>query len=248
VQFDLKDRRILVVGASAGIGRSLAEVASEAGARVAVAARRRDRLEEVAKETGSVVVAGDVCVEGDCQRMVAETVDALGGLDALVYVTGVSPLKPLTEADQADWRHVLDTNVVGAGLMARHAVPHLLESRGKAVFVSSKATRNPFPGLGLYSISKIALDAFIRCLKVENPSLDVTRVVVGNTIDTEFASAWAPDMMERMVEEWAKSGHLGSSGLMHRRQGVEAARAVLSGRGYIDDIAIIDRDTDDGTW
>lgn len=250
MELDLSGRRLLVVGASAGIGRAIAEMAAESGARVAVTARRADRLEELVATLGSeaLAVPGDVTSEADCASIVERTVAAYGGIDALLYVTGVSPLKPLAEASAADWQAVLGANLVGASLVAAAAIPHLEASRGKALFVSSKATRNPFPGLGLYSTSKVALDALIRCLKIEHPTLDITRVVVGNTGSTEFADSWDPETMNRMLELWMKSGVLGSAGMMHPRQVAQAILAVVAARAYIDDIAIIDRDTDDGTW
>jgi NADP-dependent 3-hydroxy acid dehydrogenase YdfG len=250
VELDLGGRRLLIVGASAGIGQAVAEMAVENGARVAVAARRAERLADLVATLGEAAVAvpGDVTVEADCRAIVERGVEALGGLDALVYVTGVSPLKPIAEAGAQDWHQVLATNVVGAALVAAAATPHLLESRGKALFVSSKSTRAPFPGLGLYSTSKVALDALIRCLRAEHPDLDVTRVVVGNTVGTEFASAWDPEIMGRMLEQWAASGVLGSAGMMHPRQVAQAILAVVAARAYIDDIAVIDRNRDTGEW
>jgi NADP-dependent 3-hydroxy acid dehydrogenase YdfG len=250
VELDLSGRRLLVVGASAGIGQAVAEMAIEAGAHVGLVARRAERLAEITAGLGDRALAlpGDVTVEADCASVVDRAVTAFGGLDALLYVTGVSPLRPIGEASAADWHAVLGANVVGAALVAAAAVPHLVESRGKALFVSSKSVRQPFAGLGLYSTSKAALDAMIKALKAEHPELDVTRVVVGNTGGTEFATAWDPDTMGRMFEVWASSGALGSPGLMHPRQVAQAILAVVAARAYIDDIAIIDRPTDDGTW
>ncbi len=250
MELQLSDRRVLVVGGSAGIGQAVAEMAFEAGARVAVSARRAERLAEIVGPMGDrgLAVPGDVTVEADCRSMVERTVAAFGGLDALIYVTGVSPLKTIESASAEDWHHVLGTNVVGAALVGAAAVPHLLASKGKALFISSKSVRLAFAGLGLYSSSKAALDALIKALKAEHPELDVTRVVVGNTLGTEFASAWDPETMAQLSELWVASGALGSAGHMHPRQVAQAILAVVAARAYIDDIAIIDRSSDNAEW
>lgn len=249
MEFQLTGKRMLVVGASSGIGRAIAEMAGEAGARVAVSARRAGPLTELADSLpDGLAVPGNVRTDGDPQRIVDETVAAFGGLDVLVYSTGMSPLKPLGDATLADWQEVLEVNVVGAALVTSAAAPHLQRSDGRALLLSSKSVRQPFPDLSLYTTSKVALDGFIRCLPAEFPGLRVTRVVVGNTAMTDFAAAWDAAAMEAAVQRWAASGVLGTGGMMHPRQVAQAVLAVLASAAYIDDVAVIDHETDTGTW
>jgi NAD(P)-dependent dehydrogenase (short-subunit alcohol dehydrogenase family) len=241
---DLTGQRILVVGASSGIGRAIAVDGAAAGASVAVSARRADMLGGI----DAVAVPGDVRREQDCRRIVESAVGELGGLDALVYAVGSSVLRPMAAASQEDWRDVLETNVVGAAMVAAAAAPHLLASDGRAVFLSSKATRRPFPSLSLYTTSKFALDGLIACLPIEFPGLRVSRVVVGNTGGTDFSSSWDPVALGEAVDRWAAAGLMSDMGVMHPREVAEAVLFVLGAPGHVDDVAVLERPTDDGTY
>jgi NAD(P)-dependent dehydrogenase (short-subunit alcohol dehydrogenase family) len=240
---DLQGKRVLVVGASAGIGRAIAAAAADRGARVVASARRGERL----KELDAAAVVADVRREADCRRLVDEAVATLGGLDGLVYGVGMSMLRPIADATMDDWRHVFESNVFGAALVTARAAPHLLESGGRAVILSSKAVRDPFPDLALYTTSKIALDGLIRCLPKEFPGLLVTRLVIGNTADTEFSNSWDPAALDAAIDRWAASGVLGANGAMSTAQVASAALFALLGPVYIDDMAVIERDNDDGS-
>ncbi len=239
----LTDKRVLVIGASAGIGRAVAAGVAAAGGRVAAAARRAGALAEL----DAVAIPGDVTVDADCARIVDDALTKLGGLDAVVYTVGASPLMPLAEATSADWHKVLATNVVGAAQIITRAAPHLLKTDGRVVVLSSKAVIEPFPDLSLYSTSKVALDGLLRCLPLEFPGLRVTRVVVGNTIGTDFANAWDADRLQAAVERWTASGVLGTGGLMHVDQVAEAVLFALSSTAYIPELAVIDHESDDGS-
>jgi NAD(P)-dependent dehydrogenase (short-subunit alcohol dehydrogenase family) len=232
--------RLLVVGASAGIGRAVADRASRGGARVVASARRADRLAEL----DAHVVVGDVTDDDDCDRIVAEAVTHLGGLDGVVYTVGASPLLPLADATSADWQGVFATNVVGAAQIVSAAAPHLLAADGRVIVLSSKAAADPFPHLSLYSTSKVALDGLLRCLPKEFPGLRVTRVVVGNTSGTEFADTWDPEQLNESIDHWAKSGVLGTGGIMTVDQVAESVLFALTSAAYLPHIAVIDHETD----
>jgi NAD(P)-dependent dehydrogenase (short-subunit alcohol dehydrogenase family) len=243
LSLDLANRRLLVVGASSGVGRAVGRLASQAGARVAFAARRKERLEQaVAEAPGlALAVACDVRRAGDCARAVAETVRAFGGLDALVYAAGMSPLAMLDEASQEKWRTVLDTNLIGAALVTAEALPHLRESRGRAVYVSSYAVRQSLPGLNLYRVSKVALDALIEGWRMEHPEVGFTRVVLGNTGGTEFARDWGPERAAAATRVWVERRLFPAPTVMPLEAAAEAVASVLAVEGYVDDIAIMPR-------
>lgn len=208
----LGGRRILVIGASSGIGRSAAIKLAGEGARLVLAARRVDRLKETAAEAGGDpgLVRCDVRDEDDCQAVVAAAVDRLGGLDGLVYATGMGPLVQLVDADQAVWRHALETNLVGASLVTGAAISHLEASQGRAIYFSSTSASitPPWPSLNLYVVSKAALDKLIHAWRSEHPSVCFTRIVIGPTV-TEFAEGWDPELFAEAGALWVQRAYLG---------------------------------------
>src|ERR1700733_10229450 len=113
-----RPRRTVVVGASSGLGRCIGTGLAQRGHRVALLARRLDRLEQAAAEAGgeTVAIQCDVTDESSCSGAGDEAGRALGGVGGLVYATGIGPLARLVDVDAATWRQVLDTNVVGAAL------------------------------------------------------------------------------------------------------------------------------------
>jgi NAD(P)-dependent dehydrogenase (short-subunit alcohol dehydrogenase family) len=185
----------------------MAEGFAAMGARVAAAARRLARLEALA---GGTPIECDVRDEAACGRAVAAAIEALGGLDALVYSVGIAPLGALRESSASDWREAFETNVVGASLLTRAALPALVASRGRAVYLSSIAAgeQPPRPGLGLYAATKAALDRLVAIWQVEQPEVAFTRVTLGDTLPTEMASDWDPAQAARYLEQWSERGLL----------------------------------------
>lgn len=238
---ELDGQRILVVGASSGIGAAIARAASEAGARVAATARRADRLDALASSCADVVaLPADVTDEPAIRAAVDTAARTLGGLDAVIFAAATSPLLPMAQATQADWRAVLDTNLVGAALVATAAAPHLIPGGGRLVILSSKSVRQPFADLGLYATSKAALEGLVRCLPVEFPGLLVTRVVIGNTHGTDFAAEWDSAALHDAMERWAAAGVLGATSTMHPEEVAAAVLGVLTSSVHIADLAVLD--------
>jgi NAD(P)-dependent dehydrogenase (short-subunit alcohol dehydrogenase family) len=204
--------RIVVVGASSGLGRCIAVGLGQRGEQVALMARRRDRLEEAAAEAGpaSVAVACDVTDEESCQAAVAEAVRALGGIDGLVYATGIGPLVRLADTDAETWRRTFDTNVIGASLVTAAALPHLAVSQGTAAYLSSISASHtpPWPGLGAYAVSKAALDKLVEAWRAEHPQIGFTRVTVGDCAGGEgdamtgFNADWDMDLVTEVAPIW----------------------------------------------
>ena len=176
--------RAVVVGASSGLGRCIAIGLAQRGAEVALLARRRDWLEEAAKEAGpgALAITCDVTSQESCQAAIAEAAEGLGGIDALVYSTGVGILNRLPDIDADTWRWAFDTNVIGAALITAAALPHLQASSGAAAYLSSisASMTPPWPGLGAYAVTKAALDKLVEAWRAEHPQVGFTRVVVGD--------------------------------------------------------------------
>ena len=160
---------ILVTGGGRGIGRRIAVELAEAGARVAVSARTRAQVEEVAREVGGLAVEADVSSMTAVDRMVAEVERGLGPVDGLVNNAGITRREPAAwEADADAWWHVFEVNVLGAYLCARAVIPGMLE-RGRGRIVNTGSGASYLPGLGstAYSSSKAALGRFAETLATQ---------------------------------------------------------------------------------
>lgn len=213
--------RTVVVGASSGLGRCIGIGLAERGAQVALLARRTELLEDAAKAAGSgaLAIRCDVTDPDSCRSAIDEAARGLGGIDALVYATGIGPLVRLVDVDAGTWRRTFETNVTGAALITAAAIPHLTASRGAAAFLSSVSASMtaPWPGLGAYIVSKAALDKLVEAWRVEHPQVGFTRVVVGDCVGgegagmTQFSAAWDPDLAAELVGERAARAHLAGS-------------------------------------
>ena len=125
--FRLDGQVAIVTGASSGLGERFARVLRAAGAEVVAAARRLDRLEQLAADTGAVPVACDVAEVPDLERLVATTLDRFGRIDVLVNNAGISWIGPAEEEPLDEWRRVIEVNLTGlfalTQLVARHMLP-----------------------------------------------------------------------------------------------------------------------------
>lgn len=211
---ELRGARVLVVGASSGIGREVAVQLGSAGTRVVVAARRADRLATVVAEVGgdAASVVCDVRVPAQCDAVVDGAVAHLGGLDAVVYATAVDPLVRLVDTDLERWREVYDTNVFGASLVTRAALAPLTESGGRMVYISATSVGRPLPGMGAYETSKAALDELVRAWRGEHPEIGFCTVAVGNTLGTEVHQTWDRDLLLALSPVWETRGYVHDNG------------------------------------
>lgn len=166
---------VLITGASAGIGRELAEQLARRGAKLALMARRLDRLEEVNRLCGGghLVMRGDVGVPADCRVMIQETVARFGRLDTLVCNAGYGIYKPVAETSADEAALMMQVDVVGTSECIRHAVGQMRKQqvtrgyRGQVMIVSSAAARRGTPFIGVYSGAKAAQLAMGEALRVE---------------------------------------------------------------------------------
>jgi len=194
------------------LGRCIGIGLARRGTQTALLARRKDRLDTAAEEagTGTLAIACDVTSAESCRSAIAEAVKGLGGIDALVYTPAVGPLMKLADTDAEAWRRIFDTNVIGASLVTSAAIPHLTESSGKAVYLSSVSASltPPWPGLGAYAVSKAALDKLVEAWSVEHPTVGFTRLVVGECVGGEgdsqsgFADGWDQELAAELAPLW----------------------------------------------
>jgi len=223
-------RRILVVGASSGIGRSLGLQAAANGARVAFAARRRELVEAAATEAGGGAV-GLTCDARDaesCATVVADAVEAFGGLDAVVYSTAIDVLVRIGDASGDQWADTFATNVFGAAHVTAAALPHLRESKGRAVYISASSVDRPLPGMGVYAASKAALETMARAWQAEHPDVAFSVVRVGSALGTGVTDSWDRDLLIDLAGRWNDLGYVHDNGPGGPMTVDEAAAAVLA--------------------
>ena len=247
--------RVVVVGASSGLGRCIGVDLGRRGDQVALLARRQDRLVEAAKEAGpgTLAVTCDVTDESSCQAAVEEAAAGLGGIDALVYATGIGPLAPFDKIGVDMWRRAFDTNVIGAALVTAAALPHLSSSSssssgGVAAYLSSisASLTPPWPGFAAYNVSKAALDKLVESLRAEYPTVGFTRVVVGDCAGgegdgrTEFSNDWDRAHAAEFMPIWRQRGYVAGA-LLDVDELLRVVDAVLRCGGTIPSVTVMPR-------
>lgn len=208
------DRRpALVTGASSGIGAATATALSAAGFPVALAARRVERLEDVAKvlrDAGGevAVVRLDVTDDESVGAAAVAASDALGDIE--IVVSNAGDMRPAAAhvADTASFRRQLDTNLVGAHrLVIELLAPMVERRRGDVVLVTSQNATTPRPLVGAYNASKAGLESFGRTLQMELEGTGVRASIVrpGPTL-TEMGWSWDPALIEACLRDWKRWG------------------------------------------
>lgn len=211
-------RNVVVVGASSGLGRCIGIGLARRGSRVALLARRRNRLEKAAAEAGegALAIECDVTSAASCRSAVDEAAAGLGGIDAIVYAPAIAQLARIEDVDDVTWQSIFATNVIGASLVTAAALPHLKASRGVAAYLSSVAGSEtpPWGGLAAYSVSKAALERLVEAWRGEHPDLGFTRVIVGECAGGEgdsatgFADGWDAELFDDLVGTWVARGYM----------------------------------------
>lgn len=187
----LAGRRVLVTGASSGIDEATARVLSRHGARVALLARRRERLEALAQELGGVAVPADVADETAVHAAVDDAAEHLGGLDGLVNAAGVQLLALFADGRSDEWRTLVEVNLLGVLYTSSAALPHLRTAGGgDLVMLSSIAGRRVTGSTGaVYTGTKFALHAMSETLRRELHEDGVRVIVVApGWVHTELGS------------------------------------------------------------
>jgi NADP-dependent 3-hydroxy acid dehydrogenase YdfG len=192
---------VLVTGASSGIGAATAAALAEHGAAIALAARRKDRLDAIAasirgRDGTALVLEADITDQQRATDAVERTVSELGRLDTLVNNAGIMLLGPAMDSPTKEWERMVALNVLGALYVTHAAVPHLVRAAedsprrvADVVSISSTAGRVARPGAGVYSLTKFGIAAFSESLRQELISRRVrVSVVEPGTVDTELVT------------------------------------------------------------
>ena len=245
--FDMTGRTVLVTGASSGLGRRFARVLAASGAKVALAARRTDRLEALVDEIGANAVAVRMDVQDEASVIAgfdaAEA--ALGPIDSVIANAGMNSKGMATDVPVEEFTRVLDVNVKGAFLTAREGARRMMAAgskdsgRGRIVLIASIGAFNVLPGLAAYCASKAAVLQMGEVMAREwaNRGINVNIVCPGY-IETELNADWfASEGGKRQVAAFPRRRLMEESDLdaVIAYLASDAARAVTGNVFTIDD-------------
>lgn len=212
----MPSKRVVVIGASTGLGRCLGIGLAQRGADVALLARTEAKLVEAAKEAGpgTLAIQCDVTDEASCRAAIDEAAEGLGGIDSVLFSAGIGELRRIEDLDAEAWHRVFGTNVVGASLATAAALPHLQTSGGMIAYLSSLSASltSPWPGLSSYIVTKAALDKLVEAWRAEHPEVGFTRLIVGECgggegdATSHFAERWDPELAGELFPVWHARG------------------------------------------
>jgi 3-oxoacyl-[acyl-carrier protein] reductase len=200
----LKGRSVLVTGGSKGIGKGIARVFANAGAKVAILARHGDQAEAAAKEIGhgAFGVAGDVTSPASLEAAVKSVAARNGGIDVLCANAGIFPPAKLEEMSVEQWDEVIGTNLKGTFLSVKAAVPYLKKSDQGRIVITSSITGpvTGFPGWTHYGATKAGQLGFMRtaCIELAKYGITVNAVMPGNIL-TEGLIGMGEDYQKTMA-------------------------------------------------
>jgi short-subunit dehydrogenase len=170
---EMKDKVVVITGASSGIGKALAYAFADKGSRVFLGARSKDKLEEIVKDIRSkggeaAFFPMDVTRETDCKNFILRAKETFGKIDVLINNAGISMRALFNETSPDVLKKVMAVNFWGTVYCTKYALPDLLETKGSVVAVSSVAGIKGLPGRTGYSASKFAIHGFMESLRIEN--------------------------------------------------------------------------------
>jgi NADP-dependent 3-hydroxy acid dehydrogenase YdfG len=202
----------LVTGASSGIGEATALALAAEGAKVAIAARRVEKLEELAKQISgqggqALVISADVTEDAQIQEMLEKTRSQFGRLDILINNAGLMLVGPVEDTDTKDWQRMIDIDLMGLMKTTQAALPVMKEQGGgHIVNIASIAGRIPIPNYAVYNAVKFGVVAFSEALRKEvvKEKIRIT-VVEPGAVATELTSQIFNPEVREQVEAFYKS-------------------------------------------
>ncbi len=169
----MKNKVVVITGASSGIGKACAKEFARQGAKLSLAARSIDKLKDIEKELieqGCEVlsVKTDVSIEKDCENLINQTINKYGKIDILINNAGISMRALFSDVDLSVIKRLMDVNFWGTVFCTKYALPYLLETKGSLVAITSVAGFHGLPGRTGYSASKFAITGFLETIRIEN--------------------------------------------------------------------------------
>ena len=209
---NMKDKVVIVTGASSGIGAATAKKLAKHGAKMVLTARRKERLielkDEIEKDGGTaLVVTGDVTKKSDYEDLVAQTLAKFGSIDVLINNAGLMPLSYIKKLKTDEWEKMVDVNIKGVLNGVAAVLPTMIAHKsGHIINISSSAAHNYFPGGAVYCATKAAVKMFSEGLRQElapKYGINVTSIEPG-AVSTELMDTITDEDIKNQMEEMQK--------------------------------------------
>ena len=216
---DLKNKVALITGASKGIGEAIALTLAAHGAKVVINSRKQEEIDKVANMIRSaggecLAIAGNAGEVATCKSLIDQTVKRYGGLDILVNNAASNPsYGPIVESEEWAYDKIMSVNVKAPFELSRYAYPEMKKRGGGSVInMSSIASHTPDPGLGLYSVSKAALNMLTKVMAKEwGPDNIRVNAICPGLIKTKFSQAiWQDEAMLKRFMKMVPMGRMGT--------------------------------------
>lgn len=178
-----KDKVVIITGATSGIGLACAKAFADKGSKVVLAARSEEKLKQVSIElkcngNDCLSVRTDVTVQTDCENLIQQTIEKYGKIDILINNAGISMRALFQDVEMDVLRKVMDVNFWGTVYCTKFALPHILNSKGTIVGISSIAGFHGLPGRTAYSASKFAMQGFLESVRIENLKKGINVIIL----------------------------------------------------------------------
>ncbi|KAL2612422.1 hypothetical protein R1flu_024114 [Riccia fluitans] len=230
---NLRNKVVLITGASSGIGEHMAYEYAKRGTRLVLSARREEMLNSVAERARSMgaadtfVVVTDVSKEDDCKRLIEQTVNHYGQLNHLVLNAGVASLFLFEEAkDTRGFRIIMDTLFWGCVYPSFYALPYLRASKGRIVVVASVASWLNYPGQTVYNAGKAAILQFFDTLRSEVHDIGITIAMPGFVESEMTQGKYISDTGDASLKAKERDAHIGRTPVLPTKP---CAEVIVSG-------------------
>ncbi|WP_289061047.1 SDR family oxidoreductase [uncultured Zobellia sp.] len=209
---NIKDKVIIITGASSGIGEATALKLSKEGAKVVLTARREDRLKDLKEKIENnggeaLIVTGDVTSQSDYEELVNKTLEKFNTIDALINNAGLMPLSYVEKLKTDEWEKMVDVNIKGVLNGVAAVLPTMIENKGGNIInISSSAAHNYFPGGAVYCATKSAVKMFSEGLRQElapKYGINVTSIEPG-AVSTELTDTITDEDIKETFKEMQK--------------------------------------------